>query len=75
MASNNETARSTVFLDGKQAGEALKELKQKAKELRSELKELKISGDNACYEAKKRELDGIKRRMDQARKFINDVEF
>jgi hypothetical protein len=61
MTSNTETGRSTVILDGKQAGEELKELNLKAKNLRAELKELKIAGDSSGYEAKKRELDGLKR--------------
>jgi hypothetical protein len=61
MAINTETARSTVILDGKQAGEELKELKQKAKKFKDEFKELKIAGDSSGYEAKKRELDGLKR--------------
>jgi hypothetical protein len=74
MASNTETASSSVIVDGKQAGEELKELKLKAKNLRAELKELKIVGDSSGYEAKKRDLDGRKRRMDQAKKSTYDFD-
>jgi hypothetical protein len=74
MASNTETACTTVILDGKQAGEELKELKLKAKNLRAELKELKIAGDSSVYEAKKRELDGRKRSMGQAKKPTYDFD-
>lgn len=74
MASNSEIARSTVILDGKQAGEALKELRQRAKEVQKELKDLKIQGDSKGYEAKKKELDGIKKSMDAAKKSTYDFD-
>ncbi len=46
----------------------------KAKKLKAEFKELKIVGDSTGYEAKKRELDVLKRSLDQAKKSTYDFD-
>lgn len=74
MASVTETARAIVDLDGKAAGEKIKELRKQAKDLKEELKQLKISGDKTGFEAKKRELDGINKKLDEARRSTWDLQ-
>jgi len=74
MANTTETARAIVDLDGKAAGEELKTLKKRATELRKELKEIKLSGDKSGYETKKRELDAINKKTDQAKKATWDLQ-
>ena len=74
MASVTETARAIVDLDGKAAGEKIKELRKQAKDLKEELKQLKISGDKTGFEAKKRELNGINKKLDEARRSTWDLQ-
>lgn len=74
MANVNETAVASVTLDGAAAGEQIKQLKKKAAELRKELKEMKIAGDKTGYENKKRELDEITKKTDQAKRSTWDLQ-
>jgi TP901 family phage tail tape measure protein len=74
MANVNETAVASVTLDGAAAGEQIKQLKKQAAELRKELKEMKIAGDKTGYENKKRELDEITKKTDQAKRSTWDLQ-
>lgn len=74
MASVTENASAVVDLDGKLAGEKLKELRNEAKTLRKELNELKISGDKKGFEQKKRELDAINKQIDVAKRSTFDLQ-
>lgn len=70
----NETARATVYLDGKQAEAALSALAQKAKDLRKDLTDALQAGDNVKYDKLKRELSGIEAAQRSLKKETFDVE-
>jgi TP901 family phage tail tape measure protein len=73
MANTTETARATVYLDGKKAGEELKRLRKEANLLKSEMNSLKLKGDKAGFENKKREFDGVKKKIDEAKRSTYDL--
>jgi len=74
MANTTETARATVYLDGKKAGEELKKLRKEANLLKSEMDSLKLKGDKVGFETKKREFDSVKKKIDEARRSTFDLQ-
>lgn len=55
----NETARATIYLDGKQAEMALEGLKDRAKELRKQLEEARKAGDTIKMKKLQSEINGV----------------
>ena len=74
MANSNQTTTSTVILDGKQAQEMLKLLKDKAKELRLEMIELNKVNDKEGFDKKKAELKALSVEMNKLKTDIFNVE-
>ena len=70
----NETARATVFLDGKQAEAALEALDNKAKLLRKDLNEALQAGDNIKYDKLKKEIASIDSAQRSLKRETYDVE-
>jgi TP901 family phage tail tape measure protein len=70
----NETARATVFLDGKQAEAALEALDRKAKELKKDLTSALQSGDNVKFDKLKKELSTIEATQRSLKRETFDVE-
>jgi len=74
MANTTETARATVYLDGKQAGEELNNLHKQANKLKNEMNSLKLKQDKTGFEAKKREFDSVKKKIDEAKRSAFDMQ-
>ncbi|MEI7594513.1 MAG: phage tail tape measure protein [Bacteroidota bacterium] len=74
MANRNETATSTVILDGKQAEDELKKLKERSKELRQELVMLGQANDKAGFDKKEKELKLVNTQMRQLKGEVLSVE-
>src|SRR5574343_1122162 len=55
----NETARATIYLDGKEAEMALEGLKDRAKELRKQLEEARKAGDTIKMKKLQSEINGV----------------
>jgi len=70
----NETARATVYLDGKQAEAALEALDRKAKELKKDLTSALQSGDNVKFDKLKKELSTIEATQRSLKRETFDVE-
>jgi hypothetical protein len=68
----NETARAKVELDGQNAENQLKELRDRSRELRKELQEMRIAKDPG-YAAKKREFDALDKSIKDAKKSTFDL--
>jgi len=65
MARQVETANAVVNLDGRNAENQLKELKQRAAEVRKEMIELGKANDKAGYDKKEKELKLVNQQMRQ----------
>src|SRR5665647_1130791 len=70
----NETARATVYLDGKQAEAALEALDRKSKELKKDLTSALQAGDNVKFDKLKKELSTIKATQRSLKRETFDVE-
>ena len=70
----NETARTTVYLDGKQAESALGALADKAKVLKKDLKEALESGDNVKFNKLRAELGRVESAQRSVTKESFDVQ-
>lgn len=66
MAARNETAKATIYLDGKQAEAALDALKNKAKDLRKAIEEARKAGDDV----KLKKLEGEVKNVEQAQRSL-----
>jgi len=73
MAQNTEIAKAVIDLDGQQAGQELKDLENKAAELRKELNRLNKENDLAGYKKKEAELKQVNKQMGQYKSNITDV--
>lgn len=70
----NETARASVYLDGKQAEAALTALSEKAKKLTKELEAAIDAGDNIKYDKLRKELTKVEAAQRSVKKESFDVE-
>lgn len=70
----NERAKTTVYLDGKQAEAALEALGNKAQELRRDLKAAQKAGDNIKMKGIERELKRVEAAQRSMKKETFDVE-
>jgi len=70
----NETARATVYLDGKQAEAALEALDRKSKELKKDLTSALQAGDNVKFDKLKKELSTIEATQRSLKRETFDVE-
>jgi TP901 family phage tail tape measure protein len=70
----NETAKATIYLDGKQAEAALLGLTKRSTELREALKQAQLAGDQVKMDKIKKELAGVESGIRSVKKETFDYE-
>lgn len=70
----NETAKATIYLDGKQAEAALDGLKTRASQLKEALKQAQQAGDQVKMDKIQKELNGVNSTMTSLKKETFDYE-
>ena len=74
MAARNETAKATIYLDGKQAEAALEGLKKKANDLRDSIREAQKAGDQVKMDRMQKELRNVESVQKSLRKETYDYQ-
>mgnify|MGYP001244307587 CR=1 FL=1 len=74
MAARNETAKATIYLDGKQAEAALEGLKKKANDLRDSIREAQRAGDQVKMDRMQKELRNVESVQKSLRKETYDYQ-
>ena len=74
MAARNETAKATIYLDGKQAEAALDGLKRKASDLRDAIREAQKAGDQVKMDRMQKELRNVESVQKSLRKETYDYQ-
>ena len=72
MASNKETARATIILNGSQANATLKEIEASARALNAELRKMPVNSKQ--FEEKTKDFTRVKQRLADVRGEINGTE-
>jgi len=73
MASNTEVAKAVIDIDGKVAGQKLRELAKEARKLKQEMESAKIKGDKASYDKLKEQLAGVTKETDKLKRSTFDL--
>jgi hypothetical protein len=73
MASNTEDAKAIIDVDGKVAGQKLKELTREASKLRMEMDGAKLKGDKASYDKLRNQLAGVNKETEKLKKSSFDL--